>query len=71
MTTLQVGDIYEEAVDNVEFGRIAAQIANKLSFKSKGCGERITIDRFRHRVGELLSGTVKKSLETHHSGFWR
>ena len=64
--TLQVGDIYEEAVDNVEFGRIAAQIAKQVIVqKVKDAERELMIDRFRHRVGELLSGTVKKVTRDH------
>ena len=64
--TLQVGDIYEEAVDNVEFGRIAAQIAKQVIVqKVKDAERELIVDRFRHRVGELLSGTVKKVTRDH------
>ena len=64
--TLQVGDIYEEVVDNVEFGRIAAQIAKQVIVqKVKDAERELIIDRFRHRVGELLSGTVKKVTRDH------
>ena len=64
--TLQVGDIYEEAVDNVEFGRIAAQIAKQVIVqKVKDAERELILDRFRHRVGELLSGTVKKVTRDH------
>ncbi len=64
--TLQVGDIYEESIDNVEFGRIAAQIAKQVIVqKVKDAERELIIDRFRHRVGELLSGTVKKVTRDH------
>ena len=64
--TLQVGDVYEESVDNVEFGRIAAQIAKQVIVqKVKDAERELIIDRFRHRVGELLSGTVKKVTRDH------
>jgi len=64
--TLQVGDIYEESVDNVEFGRIAAQIAKQVIVqKVKDAERELIINRFRHRVGELLSGTVKKVTRDH------
>ena len=64
--TLQVGDIYEESVDNVEFGRIAAQIAKQVIVqKVKDAERELIIDRVRHRVGALLSGTVKKVTRDH------
>ena len=64
--TLQVGDIYEESGDNVELGSIAAQIAKQVIVqKVKDAERELIIDRFRHRVGELLSGTVKKVTRDH------
>ncbi|MDC3105615.1 transcription termination factor NusA [Gammaproteobacteria bacterium] len=64
--TLQVGDIYEEPVANVEFGRIAAQIAKQVIVQKVKDAERdIIVNRFRNRVGELLSGTVKKVTRDH------
>ena len=64
--TLKVGDIYEEPVANVEFGRIAAQIAKQVIVQKVKDAERdIIVNRFRNRVGELLSGTVKKVTRDH------
>lgn len=58
---LKVGDIYEEVIENVEFGRIAAQTAKQVIVQKVREAERQQIvDQYRDRVGELISGTVKK-----------
>jgi transcription termination/antitermination protein NusA len=58
---LQVGDVYEEQVENVGFGRIAAQTAKQVIVQKVREAERAQIvEAYRHRVGELISGTVKK-----------
>ena len=63
---LNVGDFYEERVDNAKFGRIAAQAAKQVIVQRVREAEReIIVDRFKHRVGELLNGTVKKVTREH------
>ncbi|GAA5317110.1 MAG: transcription termination factor NusA [Candidatus Pelagadaptatus aseana] len=58
---LKVGDIYQEVVENVEFGRIAAQTAKQVIVQKVREAERAQIvELYRDRVGELISGTVKK-----------
>jgi N utilization substance protein A len=64
--TLKVGDTFEESVPNIEFGRIAAQTAKQVIVQRVKDAERnLIIDRFKHRVGELLNGTVKKVTRDH------
>ncbi|MGB1158624.1 MAG: transcription termination factor NusA [Porticoccaceae bacterium] len=64
--TLKVGDVFEEPVENIAFGRIAAQTAKQVIVQRVKDAERnLIIDRFRHRVGELLNGTVKKVTRDH------
>lgn len=64
--TLKVGDIFEESVENIAFGRIAAQTAKQVIVQRVKDAERnLIIDRFRDRVGELLNGTVKKVTREH------
>ena len=59
--SLQPGDIYEEVVENVDFGRIAAQTAKQVIVQRVRDAERAQIvDLYRDRVGELLAGIVKK-----------
>lgn len=58
---LKVGDVHEEVVENVEFGRIAAQTAKQVIVQKVREAERAQIvDQYQDRVGELISGTVKK-----------
>lgn len=58
---LQVGDIHREKIENVEFGRIAAQIAKQVIVQKVREAERAqTVDEYRDRVGELVNGSVKK-----------
>ena len=60
-TSLQIGDVYEEVVENVGFGRIAAQTAKQVIVQKVREAEREQIaDQYRGRIGELVSGTVKK-----------
>jgi N utilization substance protein A len=58
---LKVGDTHVEIVENVEFGRIAAQTAKQVIVQKVREAERAQIvNEYRDRVGELVSGTVKK-----------
>jgi transcription termination/antitermination protein NusA len=58
---LEIGDRYELPVESVEFGRIAAQTAKQVIVQKVREAERAQIvDQFLPRVGELISGTVKK-----------
>ena len=64
--SLVAGDRFEEQVENIAFGRIAAQTAKQVIVqKVKDAERELIIDRFRNRVGELLSGTVKKVTRDH------
>ncbi|WP_346837315.1 transcription termination factor NusA [Microbulbifer sp. SAOS-129_SWC] len=58
---LSAGDVYREQVENVEFGRIAAQTAKQVIVQKVREAERAkVVDEYRDRVGDLVSGTVKK-----------
>lgn len=58
---LKVGDIHTEVVENVDFGRIAAQTAKQVIVQRVRDAERAQIvDLYRDRVGDLLAGIVKK-----------
>jgi N utilization substance protein A len=63
---LKAGDIYEERIENVEFGRIAAQAAKQVIVQKVRDAERALVARqYEHRVGELLAGIVKKVTRDH------
>ena len=59
--SLQPGDIHEEQVESAAFGRIGAQAAKQIIVQKVREAERARIvDSYREKVGELVSGTVKK-----------
>src|SRR5690606_31658785 len=59
--SLKVGDIYREKIENADFGRIAAQTAKQVIVQKVREAERAQmVDEYRDRMGELISGTVKK-----------
>tara|TARA_A100000164_G_scaffold373810_1_gene405749 strand:+ start:2079 stop:3572 length:1494 start_codon:yes stop_codon:yes gene_type:complete len=63
---LSVGDVYQERVENEAFGRIAAQLAKQVIVQRVRDAEReLVINRFRHRIGDLINGTVKKVTRDH------
>jgi transcription termination/antitermination protein NusA len=58
---LKVGDIWEEKIENTEFGRIAAQTAKQVIVQKVREAERdLVVAEYRDKVGHLVSGTVKK-----------
>jgi N utilization substance protein A len=58
---VEVGDLIEEPMESVEFGRIAAQTAKQVIVQKVREAERgKIIDAYKHRKGELLTGVVKR-----------
>ncbi len=58
---LRPGDIHEEQVESVKFGRIAAQTAKQVIVQKVREAERAkVVEQYSGRQGELISGTVKK-----------
>jgi len=58
---LQIGDIYEEEIESEAFGRIGAQTAKQVIVQKVREAERAQIiEEYRDRIGELVSGLVKK-----------
>lgn len=57
----QIGDIKEEQIQSIEFGRIAATQAKQVIIQKIREAERALVaDAFEARVGELITGEVKK-----------
>lgn len=60
-SSAKIGEIVEEKIDSVEFGRIAAQIAKQVIVQKVREAERAQmIDAYREFLGTIISGTVKK-----------
>ncbi|RYY03845.1 MAG: transcription termination/antitermination protein NusA [Gammaproteobacteria bacterium] len=60
-SSAKVGEIYREKIENADFGRIAAQTAKQVIVQKVREAERAQmVDEYRDRMGELISGTVKK-----------
>ncbi|MCC5809371.1 MAG: transcription termination/antitermination protein NusA [Ectothiorhodospiraceae bacterium] len=58
---IQVGDYIEEPMESVAFGRIAAQTAKQVIVQKVREAERAkVVDAYQDRVGELVTGLVKK-----------
>ena len=59
--SLELGSIYREQVENIEFGRIAAQAAKQVIVQKVREAERAqVVEKYRSFIGELVNGTVKK-----------
>lgn len=57
----QIGQLFEISVTPQDFGRIAAQAARQIiSQKLRGAERDVICEEYRHRVGEIISGTVKR-----------
>ena len=57
----EVGDYIEEQIENAEFGRIAAQAAKQVIVQRVREAERAqVVEAFQDRVGELITGVVKR-----------
>lgn len=60
-SALTVGELLEESMASVEFGRIAAQTARQVIVQKVREAERAqVVAAYEDRVGELLSGMVKR-----------
>ncbi len=58
---LNVGETHEVQIENVDFGRIAAQTAKQVMVQKVREAERAqVVELYKHRLGELINGTIKK-----------
>ena len=58
---VEIGSVIKEKVENVEFGRIAAQAAKQVIVQKVREAERAqVVEKYRSVLGELVDGTVKK-----------
>jgi N utilization substance protein A len=59
---VEVGDYIEEQIENPDFGRIAAQAAKQVIVQRVREAERQqVVDAWKNRVGELVTGVVKRA----------
>jgi N utilization substance protein A len=59
---VEIGDYIEEQIENPEFGRIAAQAAKQVIVQRVREAERAqVVDAWKDRVGELVTGIVKRA----------
>jgi N utilization substance protein A len=57
----QIGQWLEISITPQDFGRIAAQAARQvITQKLKGAERDVIYEEYRHRAGEIISGTVKR-----------
>jgi N utilization substance protein A len=65
-TDLAAGDIHIEKVENIGFGRIAAQTAKQVIVQKVREAERMKIvEEYQERLGELIGGQVKRVTREH------
>jgi len=58
---IQVGEYIEEEMESIAFGRIAAQTAKQVIVQKVREAERAkVVEAFKDRVGELITGVVKR-----------
>jgi len=58
---ITIGEVWEEKIENAEFGRIAAQTAKQVIVQKVREAERdLVVAEYRDKLGKLVSGTVKK-----------
>jgi N utilization substance protein A len=63
---LQIGDVVEEPMQSVEFGRIAAQTAKQVIVQKVREAKRAkVVEIYRDKIGQLINGTVKKVTREH------
>jgi N utilization substance protein A len=59
--TVQAGAYIEHPIESIEFGRIAAQTAKQVIVqKVRDAERRKVVDAYKSRVGELVTGVVKR-----------
>ncbi len=59
--SLEIGGMWEEPIESIAFGRIAAQTAKQVIVqKVREAERRQMVESYRDKMGELLNGTIKK-----------
>lgn len=59
----EIGDWIDLVITPQDFGRIAAQTARQvIAQKLRGAERDVIYEEYRHRIGELISGSVKRTI---------
>lgn len=62
----EIGDVLEEQIESVAFGRIAAQTAKQVIVQKVREAERAkALEAYKSRVGELITGVAKRVTRDH------
>ncbi len=57
----ELGQVFEDPIESIAFGRIAAQTAKQVIVqKVREAERRQMVDSYRDKLGELVNGTIKK-----------
>lgn len=60
---IQIGDKVEDEMESIDFGRIAAQTAKQVIIQNVRLAEKdLVAQEFSKKVGELVTGVVKKTI---------
>ncbi|MCF6287812.1 MAG: transcription termination factor NusA [Proteobacteria bacterium] len=63
---VEVGNILEEQMESIEFGRIAAQTAKQVILQKVREAERMqVVEKYEGRIGEVLNGIVRRADRGH------
>lgn len=63
---VEIGDVLEEQMESIEFGRIAAQTAKQVIMQKVREAERMqVVELYENRIGEILHGVVKRADRGH------
>ncbi len=59
---VEIGDVLEEELDSIEFGRIAAMTAKQVIMqKVRDEERRLMVSRFKDKIGKIVYGEVKRA----------
>ena len=58
---IEVGNVLEERIEDVDFGRISVQVAKQVLFqKIRESSRRKIVEQYENRIGEIFHATVKR-----------
>lgn len=61
-SNLNIGDVFEKAIESIEFGRIAAMLAKQVIMqKVREEEKRLMVKKFQDKIGKIIYGEVKRT----------